>query len=35
MIMCKARRSTTLTQQPDSPTCAKQAMELIRPLIAW
>ena len=28
-------RSMELTQKPDSPTCAKQAMALIRPLITW
>ena len=23
------------TQKPDSPTCAKQAIEFIRPLVTW
>jgi 5-keto-L-gluconate epimerase len=27
--------SMEFTQKPDSPTCAKQAMEFIRPLITW
>lgn len=27
--------SMEFTQKPDSPTCAKQAMEFIRPLVTW
>lgn len=27
--------STGLTRKPDSPTCAKQATELLRPLVTW
>ena len=27
--------SMEFTQKPDSPTCARQAMEFIRPLVTW